>query len=68
MAAESSRPMKLQMAFLTALVAALGAAAAEFRPAAVTSATETYGARYAAEKMIDGDLATYACPQGIPLC
>ena len=30
---------------------------------AVTAATETYGARFAAGKMIDGDLATYACFQ-----
>ena len=45
------------------LAVALSAPAAEFRPAAVTAATETYGARYAAAKMIDGDLATYACFQ-----
>ena len=37
--------------------------AAEFRPTAVSAATETYSARYAAEMMIDGDLATYACFQ-----
>ena len=56
--------MKLKrFAILPVLAAALGVAAAEFRPVAVTTATETYGARYAAEKMVDGDLATYACFQ-----
>ena len=55
--------MKKQMAIFWAIAAALSAPAAEFRPAAVTAATETYGARYAAAKMIDGDLATYACFQ-----
>ena len=45
------------------LLAAFAAPAAEFRPVSVTAATETYGARYAAAKMIDGDLATYACFQ-----
>lgn len=54
--------MKLKrFAILAVLAAALGVAAAEFRPVAVTTATETYGARYAAGKMVDGDLATYAC-------
>ena len=56
--------MKLKrFAILAVLAAALGVAAAEFRPVAVTTATETYGARYAAGKMVDGDLATYACFQ-----
>ena len=41
--------MKLKrFAILTVLAATLGVAAAEFRPVAVTTATETYGARYAA--------------------
>ena len=55
--------MKKQMAIFWAVAGALAAPAAEFRPAAVTAATETYGARYATAKMIDGDLATYACFQ-----
>ena len=52
-----------RLPFSAVLTVALCASAAEFRPVAVTSASETYGARYAAEKMIDGDLATYACFQ-----
>ena len=56
--------MKLKrFAIAAVLTAALVASAAEFRPVAVTAATETYGARFAADKMIDGDLATYACFQ-----
>ena len=56
--------MKLKrFAILAVLAATLGVAAAEFRPVAVTAATETYGARFSAEKMVDGDLATYACFQ-----
>ena len=52
-----------RLSLFAILAVALTASAAEFRPAAVTAATETYGARYAADKMIDGDLATYACFQ-----
>ena len=52
-----------RFAFAAVMNAALAAPAAEFRPVAVTASTETYGARYAAAKMIDGDLATYACFQ-----
>lgn len=37
--------------------------ACAWRPVAVTSSSETYGERYSAAKMIDGDLATYACFQ-----
>ena len=56
--------MKLKrFAILAVLAATLGVAAAEFRPVAVTAATETYGARFSAEKMVDGDLATSACVQ-----
>lgn len=40
-----------------------GVGAGEMRPVAVTTATETYNAQFAAEKMIDGDLNTYACFQ-----
>ena len=52
--------MKKQMAIFWAVAGALVASAAEFRPASVTVATETYGVRYSAAKMIGGDLATYA--------
>ena len=52
-----------RLGFVAILIAASAALAAEFRPVAVTSASETYSARYAADKMIDGDLATYACFQ-----
>ncbi len=41
--------------------AALCGHAAEWRPVAVTRASETHGADFGAAKMIDGDLNTYAC-------
>jgi len=47
----------------TGLVAWAGLVTAGVRPVAVTTPSETYGARFAAAKMIDGDLATYACFQ-----
>ena len=61
MKVKAMKPKRL--GFVAILIAASAALAAEFRPVAVTSASETYSARYAADKMIDGDLATYACFQ-----
>ncbi len=51
-------------AILSLVLFACPLAAAEFRPVAVWSDAECYSnppGKYAAEKMIDGDLGTYAC-------
>ncbi len=57
--------MKIRMSAtcFTLVAIALSAQAAEYRPVAVASSTETYDARFSAERMIDGDLGTYACFQ-----
>ena len=56
--------MRVGMLSVVAVLTAANAVfAAEFRPVAVTTATDTYSARFDADKMIDGDLATYACFQ-----
>ena len=56
--------MKNKMVVLSLCAAMFcGVGAGEMRPVAVTTATETYNAQFAAEKMIDGDLNTYACFQ-----
>ena len=53
--------MKKSALFLGLIESALVVGAAEWRPVAVPSAGETHNASFAPEKMIDGDLNTYAC-------
>ena len=55
--------MRRTIAVSLGLACACVAGAAEFRPVAVRTApgTEAFSPAYAAEKMLDGDLGTYAC-------
>ena len=56
--------MKVVQAVLSLVLFACPLAAAEFRPVAVWTDAECFSkppGKYAAEKMIDGDLGTYAC-------
>lgn len=55
---------KLIQAVVLLVISACPLAAAEFRPVAVWTGAECYSnppGKYAAEKMIDGDLGSYAC-------